>query len=520
MAGGVDYRHEQHRDYGLGSAPLRRRGRVVVVSGFATRLWVERGRLWVRSGSGRAISEESFGRAGHGLARLVVVGRAASMSTAAIGWCNDAGIGVVFLDRDGRQLAISGDLGVDHAALRRAQARAVETPVGVEISRLLLGRKLEGELDVLDRVDGLDAALTVTASLAALERAQTIDAMRQAEARAAAGYWSALANQPVRFAKRDQRHLPPEWSRLGQRTSPLTGSPRAAVVPGQAMLNYVLGVAEGEACHALRVCGLDVGIGIVHRDVKARASMAADVLEPIRPQVEGYLVELLDQRTLRASDFYASRRGAVRVLPSLTDALAQTGLLWAERLAPLAERVAEMLLEGRPTPLTQSRRSAGRDQQRRRERRRKPSPPRLSAACRTCGTPLSNAGRGHCNECLPEVRAEQRAGFAASGPAALARLRAEGADPAHGGDAGKRRSKTMRQRRREAAEWKRGGAERLDPSAFQREVLPLIRAVPLSRLAEATGLSLGYVSLIRRGERVPHPRHWPVLRQVTEAEFR
>jgi hypothetical protein len=34
---------------------------------------------------------------------------------------------------------------------------------------------------------------------------------------------------------------------------------------------------------------------------------------------------------------------------------------------------------------------------------------------------------------------------------------------------------------------------------------------------EATGLSLRYVSLIRRGERTPHPRHWEALQAATEA---
>ena len=48
----------------------------------------------------------------------------------------------------------------------------------------------------------------------------------------------------------------------------------------------------------------------------------------------------------------------------------------------------------------------------------------------------------------------------------------------------------------------------VDLSAFQRDILPLIQEIPLSRLQQATGLSLRYVSLIRRGERTPHPRHW------------
>jgi hypothetical protein len=42
----------------------------------------------------------------------------------------------------------------------------------------------------------------------------------------------------------------------------------------------------------------------------------------------------------------------------------------------------------------------------------------------------------------------------------------------------------------------------------QCDILPLIQDVPLSQLQQATGLSLRYVSLIRRGERTPHPRHW------------
>jgi hypothetical protein len=44
----------------------------------------------------------------------------------------------------------------------------------------------------------------------------------------------------------------------------------------------------------------------------------------------------------------------------------------------------------------------------------------------------------------------------------------------------------------------------------------LIRSVPLSQLQRATGLSLRYVSLIRRGERTPHPRHWDAFRGLAE----
>jgi hypothetical protein len=62
-----------------------------------------------------------------------------------------------------------------------------------------------------------------------------------------------------------------------------------------------------------------------------------------------------------------------------------------------------------------------------------------------------------------------------------------------------------------AREWDEQHGKLVDLSAFQRDILPLIQGVPLSRLQRATGLSLRYVSLIRRGERTPHPRHWQAL---------
>lgn len=59
----------------------------------------------------------------------------------------------------------------------------------------------------------------------------------------------------------------------------------------------------------------------------------------------------------------------------------------------------------------------------------------------------------------------------------------------------------------------------VDLSAFEREIRPAIESVPLSRLQRATGLSLRYVSRIRRGEKTPHPRPGQAFLSVaTEVE--
>jgi hypothetical protein len=72
------------------------------------------------------------------------------------------------------------------------------------------------------------------------------------------------------------------------------------------------------------------------------------------------------------------------------------------------------------------------------------------------------------------------------------------------------------ERKHKAREWDERYGKLTDLSAFQREILPLIQGVPLSRLQRATGLSLRYVSLIRRGAKIPHPRHWQRLRNAAE----
>jgi len=45
-------------------------------------------------------------------------------------------------------------------------------------------------------------------------------------------------------------------------------------------------------------------------------------------------------------------------------------------------------------------------------------------------------------------------------------------------------------------------------------ILRLPDGVSLSAMVEATGLSKGYCSFIKRGVKVPHERHWPALSQL------
>lgn len=54
------------------------------------------------------------------------------------------------------------------------------------------------------------------------------------------------------------------------------------------------------ACLAV---GLDPGFGIVHLDRARRDSMALDLLEVVRPDVDRFVLELVASRTFRRRDF-------------------------------------------------------------------------------------------------------------------------------------------------------------------------------------------------------------------------
>src|SRR5439155_15558817 len=99
-------------------------------------------------------------------------------------------------------------------------------------------------------------------------------------------------------------------------------------------------------------------------------------------------------------------------------------------------------------------------------------------------------------------------------------MRDAGHDPTQTAEARAKLSKAMSRRSLEVAAWDRAYGERPNPELFRREILPGLQGVPLARIVVRTGLSLRYASLIRRGERVPHPMHWKVLRAIGQQAAR
>lgn len=530
---------------GVSPKPLTPRDGVLVLTGYGLSLTVERGHLCCADGCGMERHSARFPRAPRPFKRLVIVGHSGSLTLDALRWLHDVGVSLAVLDRDGDLLAAYGASGLDDARLRRAQALAITDGAGVGIARALLRDKLAGQADVLATLPDAATGERVRALVPTLDTATNVEGLRLVEADAAALYWRAWRDVPVTFAKRDATRVPAHWQTFGQRGSLVANGPRRATNPANALLNYLYAILEAEARLAALAVGLDPGMGVLHADTRARDSLACDLMEAARPAVDAFVLGLLRKHTFAKADFFENADGVCRVTATLTPTLAETAPRWAKALAPVAERVAQALYDGRyvaaplpaglavspdmaerqeratwasgkrralPTPLTEGNRSRGRDSARRKERSEpREAQPALFPACRRCGVRLTSHDRRYCDECLPEQRAEGIAVFSAAGPAALAARRTAGDDPAHTPDANRKKGERNASHRAEVERWEQEHRGPTDGGGFARDVLPRLQGMPLSALTQATGLSLRYCSLIRRGERVPHPRHWESL---------
>jgi CRISPR-associated endonuclease Cas1 len=490
-------------------------GGVCVADGMGLAIRVERGALVVEDGMGDQRRARRFDKATHGLSRLVVLGTTGLWTLDALHWCRRLGIGVLVLAPDGTAALASTPRHTDDARLRRVQALAPDLPVGLDIARRLIAAKVAGQSRVAGtRFDERTAADTLDALAAAAEVAGDLDEVRELEATAAALYWQTWAGRPEtapRFAGRDRRRVPAHWGRFEGRRSVLasTNSNRRAERPINAVLNYCYALVEAEATLACHAVGLDPGLGVVHLDARGRQSLALDVMEAVRPDVDAWVLDLLAARTFRKVEFVETPDGHCRLTAPLTHDLAETLPRWSQAVAPLVEHIAHTL--GRAmagnyqprTPLTgrhgkaaaaavKARKTAAAGVAQTTAARQRPAgrPARPAWSCPDCGGPVANRRRVRCDTCI------------AADPRQTPALRAS-------------RAAAISGRRRAEAEWEAAhpGAV-FDPQRFAATIRPALAAVKLSAIVAACGVTKSTASSWRTGKTTPHVSHWPALAEL------
>jgi CRISPR-associated endonuclease Cas1 len=483
---------------------------VVTLCGYGIQVRVDRGHLILKDGIGAERREARLPRAGHGLRRLVVIGSDGMVSLAALRWLADQDASFVMLERDGSVLATTGPVRPSDARLRRAQALAGRSGAALRIARELISRKLAGQEQVAHHglLDSTTADV-ISRYREALATAETVDSIRLLESRAGAAYWTAWHNLPITFPKNDLGRVPDHWRTFGTRKSPLSGSPRLAAGPANAILNYLYAVLESEARLAAAALGLDPGLGVLHADTPNRDSLACDLMEPVRPRVDAYLLDWITRQPLRREWFFEQRDGNCRLMGSFAVRLSETVPTWARAVAPVAEWLARSLWSEMPKPVREVAPATHLTQRHRRESRGsspnppETKPPRPQSVCRMCGTPI----KPECSYCVPCGVAVSREGL--RDVARVGRVVAQGAE------AQARRTATKRRHDAARRSWSPSSHPAwLTDETYTRNIQPRLGTVTIPAISAALGVSEPYAADIRAGRRRPHPRHWQALAEL------
>jgi CRISPR-associated endonuclease Cas1 len=487
--------------------PIVPRHGVVTLFGYGISASVERGHLILKDGVGPKRRYSRLPRINHGLKRLVVIGSDGMISFSALRWLADQGAAFCLLERDGAVLANTGPVAPSDVRLRRAQSLAHQSDLALRIARELIDQKLRGQEHIIQKYFPQSfAGESIVSARNKLLSAKSSDQIRAIEARGALAYWGAWRDLSINFPRNDLPRVPDHWQKFGARISPLTGSPRRAVDPPNAMLNFLYAVLESESRLALAALGLDPGIGVLHNDLRSRDSLACDLMEPIRPQVDAYLLDWLIRAPLKREWFFEQGDGNCRLMASLAVKLSESASTWRRAIAPFAEGIARSLwletskrqrLESLSTPLTQTRKREVRSVSTKVRPAVEASAPNI---CGICGKSIATACK-YCRTCATTVRREN-----VIKASQLGRLHTQMPQ------AQARRSETQRRQQAARKNWKpESMPDWLDEKFYREQIQPRLAELQVRVIQFELSVSEPYALRIRKGACIPHPRHWQKL---------
>lgn len=204
-----------------------------------------------------------------------------------------------------------------------------DEPSRLAWSRRLVVHKLKVGCHVLQDTD-TDSSATLRASLgrgvARIEQATTEAELRGLEGaaqKAVFAWWRHRLPESLGFARR-QRRPPPD--------------------PVNATLSLAYVLAHDDAVRQLKVAGLDPQLGLYHRLVSGRQALACDLMEPLRPVIEAWVMGLFTQHHLDRRHFSTGKPGCLlgkqgRLL--FYDHLDAPQRQWRKRLSGYARVLAQ-----------------------------------------------------------------------------------------------------------------------------------------------------------------------------------
>ena len=230
----------------------------------------------------------------------------------------------------------------NNGLLRVKQYEKSLTSFSKEIAVYIVRKKIISQrqllVDVIERRPDLRLPLTNAVGVLThiLEKIDSespeMDSLRGLEGGASASYFSAYITMfpdSLEFRKRNRR--PPED-------------------PVNAMLSLCYTLLHYEMVREIEVIGLDPTIGFYHQFEYGRESLACDLVEPYRPDVDRFVWEIFRDRVFTSRDFaeaderpgcYLKKESRKRFYPVYEEWANKMRPLWVAEVREIARRVMD-----------------------------------------------------------------------------------------------------------------------------------------------------------------------------------
>ena len=220
-----------------------------------------------------------------------------------LGFCGENNVNLAFFTENGRFLGRLQGRQSGNVLLRRAQYRRSEQNP-VPIARNIIAAKIQASKRVLQRqirnygenVAIQSAVDSLNISLRQLKGTAELDVVRGIEGDAAARYFGVfgqLLSEKSGFTFDGRKRRPP----------------RDGV---NALLSFVYSLLGKDISGALQGVGLDPQVGFLHTDRPGRQSLAADLMEELRPCfADRFVLSAVNLGRFSAKDFEVQENGAV-----------------------------------------------------------------------------------------------------------------------------------------------------------------------------------------------------------------
>ncbi len=274
--------------------------------------------------------------------RIIILDGSGGITFDALNWMAEQEINFVQLDYRGRVNFICGNSGqAPKPEIVRWQLAVQGTETARNIQCQLIQQKLLASIETLAAIfpNFLSTDIAIKQirreidKIRKLPRSAAYRTILGLEGLAAAAYFKAWHQTPLKWTKLSRRPIPPSWKEIGSRNMNWKKDGANARHPVNAMLNYGYAVLISQIAIELATKGFDISIGIAHSGRRNAKALVYDFMEPLRPVVDRQILQFALAHTFTPGDFTINRLGGCRLNPQLAKVVAaQVSGLKADRV--------------------------------------------------------------------------------------------------------------------------------------------------------------------------------------------